>query len=84
MKPISEFQNKVLFCLYSTINDHSIKVFHSIITASYLAKRLKTSQVAISSALNALERKGFVAYLPAKDRFDCRRWFVLKMTDDCR
>lgn len=65
---MNEFQLKILHTLH--------KSKYHVMDARVIAAVAKVSQVAVSSSLRCMESKQLVGYVPPKDRWDCKHWFI--------
>lgn len=71
---MNAFQKRITVAISESPNGQS--------SASRLATILKKSSIAITSSLNCLYRQGYAGYLPPKDRWDCRHWYLTTKFED--
>jgi ATP-dependent helicase/DNAse subunit B len=70
---LNKFQ-KLILTTMSTMKYH-------VIDARVLAVIVSSSQVAVSSSLRCMQIHELVGYVPPKDKWDCKHWFL---TDEGR
>ena len=68
MIELNKFQ-KLILSKMSTMKYH-------VIDARVLSIMLSSSQVAVSSSLRCMQLHDLVGYVPPKDKWDCKHWFL--------